>query len=91
MISVLRLLGGIPLRIFSEWWLATEKFSMIDKFILTSFHGVIFNGCNGLSMKYQVSFTANFYMLISYFFMSWNDYSSGFQTTILCGEICVAR
>ncbi|MQL86249.1 hypothetical protein Taro_018782 [Colocasia esculenta] len=45
--------GGIPLRIFSEWWLATEKFSAIDNFILTSFPGATFHGCNGLSVKYQ--------------------------------------
>ncbi|CAA6654054.1 unnamed protein product [Spirodela intermedia] len=48
--------GGIPLRIFSEWWLATEKFFSIDKFILTSFHGATFHGCNGLSSKYQLPY-----------------------------------
>lgn len=46
--------GGIPLPIFSEWWLAKEKFSVIDSFILSSFPGVTFQGCNGLSAKYQV-------------------------------------
>lgn len=40
--------------IFSEWWLAKEKFSMIDSFILSSFPGATFQGCNGLSVKYQV-------------------------------------
>ncbi|KAJ4840078.1 ATP-binding cassette sub- A member 1 [Turnera subulata] len=48
--------GGIPLPIFSEWWLAKEKFSAIDSFVLSSFRGAIFNGCNGLSAKYQVKF-----------------------------------
>ncbi|KAH7855585.1 hypothetical protein Vadar_026504 [Vaccinium darrowii] len=41
--------GGIPLPIFSEWWLAKEKFSTIDAFILSSFPGATFQGCNGLS------------------------------------------
>lgn len=48
--------GGIPLPIFSEWWLAKEKFSVIDSFILSSFPGVIFQGCNGLSAKYQLPY-----------------------------------
>ncbi|KAB1222272.1 ABC transporter A family member 1 [Morella rubra] len=48
--------GGIPLPIFSEWWLAKEKFSMIDSFILSSFPGAIFQGCNGLSVKYQLPY-----------------------------------
>lgn len=46
--------GSIPLPIFSEWWLAMEKFSEINSFILSSFSGATFHGCNGLSMKYQV-------------------------------------
>nr|POF11329.1 abc transporter a family member 1 [Quercus suber] len=50
--------GGIPLPIFSEWWLAKEKFSFIDSFILSSFPGATFQGCNGLSVKYQ-----NFFIL----------------------------
>lgn len=41
--------------IFSEWWLAKEKFSLIDSFILSSFPGATFQGCNGLSVKYQVN------------------------------------
>ncbi|XP_058083562.1 ABC transporter A family member 1 isoform X2 [Magnolia sinica] len=48
--------GGIPLRIFSEWWLAKEKFSVIDSFILSSFPGATFQGCNGLSVKYQLPY-----------------------------------
>ncbi|XP_059428864.1 ABC transporter A family member 1 isoform X1 [Corylus avellana] len=48
--------GGIPLPIFSEWWLAKEKFSVIDSFVLSSFPGVTFKGCNGLSVKYQLPF-----------------------------------
>ena len=46
--------GGIQLPIFSEWWLAKEKFAVIDSFILSSFPGSTFQGCNGLSVKYQV-------------------------------------
>lgn len=49
------LTGTIPLRIFSEWWLAKEKFSLIDAFIHSSFPGATFHGCNGLSVKYQVT------------------------------------
>ncbi|XP_023543867.1 ABC transporter A family member 1 [Cucurbita pepo subsp. pepo] len=48
--------GSIPLPIFSEWWLATEKFSEINSFILSSFPGATFHGCNGLSMKYQLPY-----------------------------------
>nr|XP_023902088.1 ABC transporter A family member 1 isoform X2 [Quercus suber] len=48
--------GGIPLPIFSEWWLAKEKFSLIDSFILSSFPGATFQGCNGLSVKYQLPY-----------------------------------
>ncbi|KAL6987169.1 Phospholipid-transporting ATPase abca1 [Sarracenia purpurea var. burkii] len=46
--------GGIPLPIFSEWWLTKEKFSAIDAFILSAFPGATFQGCNGLSVKYQL-------------------------------------
>ncbi|KAF6155278.1 hypothetical protein GIB67_019804 [Kingdonia uniflora] len=45
--------GGIPLLIFSEWWLAKERFSVIDSFILSSFPEATFQGSNGLSVKYQ--------------------------------------
>ncbi|KAG7961902.1 hypothetical protein I3843_09G039100 [Carya illinoinensis] len=48
--------GGIPLPIFSEWWLAKEKFSMIDSFVLASFPDATFKGCNGLSVKYQLPY-----------------------------------
>lgn len=48
--------GSIPLRIFSEWWLAKEKFSLIDSFIHSSFPGATFHGCNGLSVKYQLPY-----------------------------------
>ncbi|KAM0948803.1 putative ABC transporter, AAA+ ATPase domain, ABC transporter A [Dioscorea sansibarensis] len=48
--------GGIPLRIFSEWWLSKEKFLLIDSFILSSFPGATFHGCNGLSVKYQLPY-----------------------------------
>ncbi|XP_044505775.1 ABC transporter A family member 1 isoform X2 [Mangifera indica] len=48
--------GGIPLPIFSEWWLEKEKFSVIDSFILSSFPGCTFHGCNGLSVKYQLPY-----------------------------------
>ncbi|CAB4317029.1 unnamed protein product [Prunus armeniaca] len=47
--------GGIPLPIFSEWWLSNEKFSAIDSFVFSSFPGAIFQGFNGLSAKYQLS------------------------------------
>ncbi|CAL5414871.1 unnamed protein product [Camellia sinensis] len=46
--------GGIPLPILSEWWLAKEKFSTIEAFIISSFPGATCQGCNGLSIKYQV-------------------------------------
>lgn len=48
--------GGIPLPIFCEWWLAKEKFSVIDSFILSSFPGATSQGCNGLSVKYQLPY-----------------------------------
>ncbi|KAK3003103.1 hypothetical protein RJ639_020222 [Escallonia herrerae] len=48
--------GGIPVPIFSEWWLAKEKFSAIDSFVLASFPGATFQGCNGLSIKYQLPY-----------------------------------
>ncbi|XP_031098016.1 ABC transporter A family member 1 [Ipomoea triloba] len=48
--------GGIPLPIFCEWWLAKEKFSAIDAFIQSSFPGATFQGCNGLSVKYQLPY-----------------------------------
>ncbi|ONK78401.1 uncharacterized protein A4U43_C02F18390 [Asparagus officinalis] len=48
--------GSIALRIFSEWWLAKEKFLHIDSFIHSSFPGAIFHGCNGLSVKYQLPY-----------------------------------
>ncbi|KAJ8755578.1 hypothetical protein K2173_022157 [Erythroxylum novogranatense] len=46
--------GGIPLPIFSEWWLAKEKISAIDMFVQSSFPAATFQGCNGLSIKYQL-------------------------------------
>ncbi|CAK7342616.1 unnamed protein product [Dovyalis caffra] len=49
--------SGIPLPVFSEWWLAKEKFSAIDSFVLSSFPGALSQECNGLSIKYQVNFT----------------------------------
>ncbi|CAI9099895.1 OLC1v1036780C1 [Oldenlandia corymbosa var. corymbosa] len=48
--------GGIPLPVFSEWWLTMEKFSTIDSFIQSSFPGATFQGCNGLSAKYQLPY-----------------------------------
>ncbi|CAH9079387.1 unnamed protein product [Cuscuta epithymum] len=48
--------GGIPLPIFCEWWLAKEKFSAIDAFVQSSFSGATFQGCNGLSVKYQLPY-----------------------------------
>ncbi|KAL7173735.1 hypothetical protein ACSBR2_033066 [Camellia fascicularis] len=39
--------SGIPLPIFSEWWLAKEKFSTIEAFIISSFPGATCQGCNG--------------------------------------------
>ncbi|XP_043815842.1 ABC transporter A family member 1 isoform X2 [Manihot esculenta] len=48
--------GGIPLPIFSEWWLAKEKFSAIDSFVLSSFPGATFQACNSLSVKYQLPY-----------------------------------
>lgn len=54
MLVLLACTGGIPLPVFSEWWLAREKFSKIDSFIQSSFPGAMFQGSNGLSIKYQV-------------------------------------
>ncbi|KAM6568335.1 hypothetical protein CsatB_016320 [Cannabis sativa] len=48
--------GGIPLPIFSEWWLSKEKFSAIESFVVSSFLGATFQGCNGLSVKYQLPY-----------------------------------
>ncbi|XP_038685237.1 ABC transporter A family member 1 isoform X1 [Tripterygium wilfordii] len=48
--------GGIPLPIFSEWWLSKEKFLTIDSFVVSSFPGTTFQGCNGLSVKYQLPY-----------------------------------
>ncbi|KAI7991773.1 Coiled-coil domain-containing protein SCD2 [Camellia lanceoleosa] len=45
--------SGIPLPIFSKWWLAKEKFSTVEAFIISSFLGATCQGCNGLSIKYQ--------------------------------------
>ncbi|MBA0550622.1 hypothetical protein Golob_021557, partial [Gossypium lobatum] len=59
-------IGGIPLPIFSEWWLAREKFSAIDSFILSSFPGATFHGCNGLSVKYQIVYVARILCQINY-------------------------
>ncbi|KAI7981053.1 ABC transporter A family member 1 [Camellia lanceoleosa] len=36
-------------------WLAKEKFSTIEAFIISSFPGATCQCCNGLSIKYQVS------------------------------------
>ncbi|MFS7977586.1 putative ABC-type sulfate transporter [Helianthus anomalus] len=52
--------GGLPLPIFSEWWLAKEKFSVIDSFVLASFPGATSQGSNGLSVKYQLPRGADF-------------------------------
>ncbi|GAB4843869.1 Phospholipid-transporting ATPase abca1 [Ancistrocladus abbreviatus] len=48
--------GGIPLLVFCEWWLAKEKFSVIESFVLSSFPGATVQGCNGLSARYQLPF-----------------------------------
>ncbi|KAI4300797.1 hypothetical protein L6164_034132 [Bauhinia variegata] len=52
--------GGIPLPVFSEWWLSKEKFSAIDSFILSSFSGARCQGCNGLSARYQLPYGEGF-------------------------------
>ncbi|CAL1377626.1 unnamed protein product [Linum trigynum] len=48
--------GGMPLPVFSEWWLAKEKFSAIDSFVLSSFPGATLQRCNGMSAKYQLPY-----------------------------------
>ncbi|CAL0326631.1 unnamed protein product [Lupinus luteus] len=48
--------GGIPLPVFSEWWLSKQKFSEIDSFILSSFRGARYQGCNGLNIRYQLPY-----------------------------------
>lgn len=58
--------GGIPLLVFTEWWLTKDKLSVIENFILSSFPDATFQGCNGLSAKYQVLGT--FAFLLSFFF-----------------------
>lgn len=62
------LVGGIPLPIFSEWWLTKEKFSIINSFLLSSFPGSTFQGCNGLSIKYQVIFYQPFLGISSLYY-----------------------
>ncbi|XP_061362601.1 ABC transporter A family member 1 isoform X1 [Gastrolobium bilobum] len=52
--------GGIPLPVFSEWWLSKQKFSEIDSFILSSFRGARCQGCNGLSIRYQLPYDEGF-------------------------------
>ncbi|KAI4381515.1 hypothetical protein MLD38_007580 [Melastoma candidum] len=52
--------GGIPLPVFCEWWLAKEKFAVIDAFVTSSFSGATFQGCNGLSVKYQLPCSEGF-------------------------------
>ncbi|XP_057438072.1 ABC transporter A family member 1 isoform X2 [Lotus japonicus] len=52
--------GGIPLPVFSEWWLSKQKFSEIDSFILASFRGARCQGCNGLSIRYQLPYDEDF-------------------------------
>ncbi|KAK4404852.1 ABC transporter A family member 1 [Sesamum angolense] len=49
--------GGIPLPVFSEWWLTKEKFSVIDSFIQSSFPGATYQSCDGLSIKYQLPYS----------------------------------
>ncbi|XP_057535190.1 ABC transporter A family member 1 isoform X2 [Amaranthus tricolor] len=51
--------GGIPLLVFSEWWLTKEKFTVIEYFIQSSFPGATLQGCNGLSVRYQLPFGEN--------------------------------
>ncbi|CAM9002500.1 unnamed protein product [Rhodiola kirilowii] len=48
--------GGIPLPVFSEWWLSKEKLSVIDSFINLSFSGATSQSCNGLVIKYQLQY-----------------------------------
>ncbi|XP_027188413.1 ABC transporter A family member 1 isoform X3 [Cicer arietinum] len=52
--------GGIPLPVFSEWWLSKQKFSEIDSFILSSFRGARCQGHNGLSIRYQLPYDEEF-------------------------------
>ncbi|XP_027350044.1 ABC transporter A family member 1 [Abrus precatorius] len=52
--------GGIPLPVFSEWWLSKQKFSEINSFILSSFRGARCQGCNGLSVRYQLPYSEDF-------------------------------
>ncbi|KAK7285619.1 hypothetical protein RJT34_20395 [Clitoria ternatea] len=52
--------GGIPLPVFSEWWLSKQKFSDIDSFVLSSFHGARCLSCNGLSIRYQLPYSEDF-------------------------------
>ncbi|CAN0878408.1 ABC transporter A family member 1 [Linum grandiflorum] len=48
--------GGLPLPVFSEWWLAKESFSAIDSFVLSSFPGATLERSNGISAKYQLPY-----------------------------------
>ncbi|KAL6530473.1 Phospholipid-transporting ATPase abca1 [Orobanche minor] len=48
--------GGIQLPVFAEWWLTKEKFAAIHSFILSSFCGATYQGCDGLSVKYQLPY-----------------------------------
>ncbi|GFP92211.1 ABC transporter a family member 1 [Phtheirospermum japonicum] len=48
--------GGIQLPVFAEWWLTKEKFAAIDSFFQSSFRGATYQGCDGLSVKYQLPY-----------------------------------
>ncbi|GER52514.1 ATP-binding cassette sub-family A member [Striga asiatica] len=49
--------GGIQLPVFAEWWLTEEKFAAIHSFIQSSFPGATYQGCDGLSVKYQLPYS----------------------------------
>ncbi|KAL3632486.1 Phospholipid-transporting ATPase abca1 [Castilleja foliolosa] len=49
--------GGIQLPVFAEWWLTKEKFAAIDSFFQSSFRGATYQGCDGLSVKYQLPYS----------------------------------
>lgn len=48
--------GGIPLRVFCEWWLAKEHVARINSFVFSSFPGATFQGRNGYSLSYQLPY-----------------------------------
>ncbi|KAL0404903.1 UNVERIFIED_CONTAM: ABC transporter A family member 1 [Sesamum radiatum] len=72
--------GGIPLPVFSEWWLTKEKFSAIDSFIQSSFPGATYQSCDGLSIKYQLPYAEDLSLADVFGHMERNRVTTGFSS-----------